>query len=281
MPLAPPNVTFDVYRQYAPATPYTPPGVAAICAGQGHLRQHVRNGRFGYAPAWVGGGAQKVYWTTILDVAAGTDIESAWNSQQNAFNEANGDTIFVHDYPIAGTCTAFVAVMVQLRGAGGPNPYLRVYMDRAQPNCGTACPTCVVGQGKKPRVPPGTFGPPFCCPAGQLAPLTMTARITGGTSCLVGAVFTMTFNPSVLLIGPGYDGLVPDSFIPICGSNAGAGFFLICTVPNGWGLLQSCGVNLNSIGGFQFGACDPFFMTFATTNNDCYGGSFTITFSEP
>jgi hypothetical protein len=133
MALPPPNVTFDVYTGFNPANPYAPPDVPArLCDQQGFLRQHVRNGRFGFV-----GYGQPLHWTTLLLLPLGTDIRDGWDGNTNIYREANGDTILMHDYPVPGTCSAFVVVFVQNRGGA-----LRCYLDRAQPNYREPCPPC-------------------------------------------------------------------------------------------------------------------------------------------
>jgi hypothetical protein len=266
-----PNVIFDVYRGYNPANPYAPPSLPAALAGRGgRLRQHVRNGRFGYTPA----GARPIHWTTVLDVAVGTDVRSAYNAQLNVFNEVAGDTVMVYDYPVPGTCCAFCVVMVQLRSAGTPSAYLRCYLDRARPLYAVTCPD-PNSTGNRVNI--------TCCPAGQTAPLQVVARISntsGGSQCLQGAQFTLDYLANVDGQGnPGYLGEAPTQNCP---DNAGAGFLLVCGAATGeWGCLQVCGVNLNAIGVNQLGPpCDPLAMTFTTANNGCYGGSLTITFTE-
>jgi hypothetical protein len=266
-----PNVTFDVYRGYNPADPYVPPNLpAALAAQRGRLRQHVRNGRFGYTPA----GAEPIHWTTVLDVAVGTDVRSAYNAQLNSFNAAAGDTVMVHDYPVPGTCCALCVVMVQLRGAGTTGAYLRCYLDRARPSYTVACPD-PTSTGTRANIP--------CCPQGQTGPAVVVARIsntTGGSQCLQGAQFTLQFFGDADGNGnPGYSGNAPTANCP---TPDGQAFLLVCSAGFGfWECLQSCGVNWNSIGGNLVNVpCEPLAMTFTTTNNGCYGGGLTITFTE-
>jgi hypothetical protein len=176
------NVVCDVYRGFNPQDPYAPPNTPAAVIGlQGFLRHHLRNGRFGYVPA----GAQPVYWTHVLAVPVGTDVRSAWNSEQNAFNEAQGDTVLVHDYPAAGTCCAFVCVMVQERSRGQAGPYLRCYLDRARPSYGAACPDPTLG--------PITN---TCCP-GVNFPQTIHATLHNVVGCplLDGVSLALPWNP--------------------------------------------------------------------------------------
>ena len=158
------NVTFDVYRGFNAADPYTPPNrPAALRAVLGYLQHHVRNGRFGFV---VSGGVA-VHWTGVLLVPVGTDVRSAYSSELNAFTEANGDTVMVADYPVPGTCCAFVAVMVQRRGRGTPGDHLRVYLDRAAPRYGRPCPDPSAG---------GTTGGCGQCAA---APLNWSLTVSG------------------------------------------------------------------------------------------------------
>jgi hypothetical protein len=133
MALSPPNVTFDVYTGFNPANPYAPPTMPARrCDQQGFLRQHVRNGRFGFV-----GYGQPLHWTTLLLLPLGSDVRDGWDGNANVYREANGDTILMHDYPVPGTCSAFVVAFVQNRGGA-----LRCYLDRAQPSYGVPCPPC-------------------------------------------------------------------------------------------------------------------------------------------
>jgi hypothetical protein len=137
--LTPTNCSFDVYRGYAPATPYVPPNRPAALIGiTGAIKQHVRNGRFGYQIP--GQNNVSLHWTTVLLVRLGRDLRDAYNSELNADTIQNGDTVMVADYPNAGTCCAFVVVMIQRVNRGGSGDYLRLYLDRARPNYGTLCP---------------------------------------------------------------------------------------------------------------------------------------------
>lgn len=137
MALPPPNVTFDVYTGFNPAGPYAPAGPARLCGQQGHLRQHVRNGRFGFV-----GYGRPLHWTTLLLLPQGTDVRNGWDGNAGVYREAGGDTVLVHDYPVPGTCSAFVVVFVQNRGGA-----LRCYLDRARPSYATPCPSCSGGGG--------------------------------------------------------------------------------------------------------------------------------------
>jgi hypothetical protein len=158
------NVTFDVYRGFNAANPYSPPNrPAALKAVSGYLQHHVRNGRFGYVPS----GDVAVHWTNVLLVPVGTDVRSAYNAELNAFAEAGGDTIMVADYPVPGTCCAFVAVMVQRRGRGTPGDHLRVYLDRAAPQYGQACPD------------PNATGTTSGCSLCAAAPLNWSLTVSG------------------------------------------------------------------------------------------------------
>jgi hypothetical protein len=293
-------VTFDVYRGYNPPDPYAPPNRPAALVNQlGLLRPHVRNGRFGFTPA----ASQPLHWTTVLDVKPAVDLRSGWNSELQTFNESQGDTVMVYDYPVPGTCCAFCVVLVQLRSAGTPRAYLRAYLDRARPLYGTPCSG--LGQARPPRrrlrtaarlwlpparrrptappvPPPGTARVSIpCCPGGQTAPATIVARISGssgGSTCLEGVQFNLAYSSNVDGFGhPGYQGIAPTGHCP---TGSGAVFQLIC---NGsfWSCREQCGVNWNTIGANLVGPpCNPFAMTFTTAANGCYGGGFTIAFSE-
>jgi hypothetical protein len=147
----------------------------------GILKNHMRNGRFGY----VLGGNVAVWWTNVLLLPVGTDVRSAYNSELNTFSEAGGDTVMVPDYPVPGTCTAFVCVMVQRVSRGSAKDYLRCYLDRAQPSYGSACPDPTLGTQQT-----------NCCP-GVGIPNTLHATLSGGSggcTCLNGTSFALTWN---------------------------------------------------------------------------------------
>jgi hypothetical protein len=167
------NCTFDVYRGYSPATPCSPPNQpAAVVAAQGVLRQHVRNGRYGFTPA----GTQPLHWTTLLLCDAALDVRDGWNAELNTFVETDADTVMVHDYPIDGVQTPFCVVAVQLWGRTS-GKYLRVYLDRAQPCRGVVNP---------------------CCGSVSI-PTTLHATFTSGTgtcSCLNGISVALTHQPN-------------------------------------------------------------------------------------
>jgi hypothetical protein len=132
------NCAFDVYRGFNAKDPYAPPNrPAALVDVPGNLRQHVRNGRFGVylAP----NDSEPLCWTTILNMPTGTDLRDQYNSQLVAPVISAGDTVMMTDYPIDGTCCAFLVVFVQERSRGTANSYLRVYLDRCQPTYGTVC----------------------------------------------------------------------------------------------------------------------------------------------
>jgi len=119
----------------------------------GHLKHHVRHGRFGSAAA--------LRWTTVLYLPPGTDIRSAYNSQLNGWPAANSDTVVLADYPQPGWCTAFLVVLVQRINRGTPVECLRVYLDRMRPRQGP----CQIG----------------CCP--QPLPTTLHALIPSPSGC--------------------------------------------------------------------------------------------------
>lgn len=244
--LAPTNVSADVYRGYNPANPYSPPTQPAVLTGvAGILKNHMRNGRFGY----VLGGNVAVWWTNVLLVALGTDIRSAYDSELNAYAEANGDTIMVADYPTPGTCTAFVCVMVQRVSRGTGGDYLRCYLDRARPLYGNGCPG---GQATA------------CCP-GVTVPNTLHATLSGGSggcTCLNGLSIPLTWN------GSGWAGTY---------SGCGTGPYplnLACLGGN-WAITSSgCiqGKPATSV------SCSPLSLGFAGCN--CFGcctGTVTVT----
>ena len=133
------NVIYDLYRGFNPNNPYAPPGgITVACELNGELVHHVRHGRFGTG--------KYLHWTNVLMVPEETDIRSGYNSQLNAFNAGNADTVIVHDYPIPGWHSAFLVVDVQVMSRGLTGVYRRCYLDRARPKKGPA-PFCQVGVG--------------------------------------------------------------------------------------------------------------------------------------
>ncbi len=198
------NCTFDVYRGFNPANPYMPPNTpGAFCGLAGIVKQHVRNGRFGYF-----GGVQAnapVHWTTVLLVPTPSDIRDAYDTQINADTIDAGDTIMMHDYPTTGTCCAFVVVAVQRVDRGGPGDYLRVYMDRARPDYGNDCPNCEASvveccSGTLPSTlhatlvtSPGAEATDCTCfPASQTIPITWNGRAWVGTAPFGTCAWSMT-----------------------------------------------------------------------------------------
>jgi hypothetical protein len=159
-----------------------------------HLRHHVRNGRFGYFAGGAAAGADApLRWTIGLLVNLGSDLRDAYDGQLIADAIANGDTVMVADYPVLGTCCAFVVVLVQRRGRGTPGDHLRVYLDRARPSYGAACPDPTVSGVTVP-----------CC--ANAIPTTLFATfqgVFGGCVCCNGFSVTLTWTPgmSVPLVG--------------------------------------------------------------------------------
>ncbi|OAI46877.1 hypothetical protein AYO44_10500 [Planctomycetaceae bacterium SCGC AG-212-F19] len=163
----PVNAAVDIYRGFSATSPYPPVSANPAVQGVGgHLRHHVRNGRFG--------SAQGLKWTHVLSLPDGIDVRSAYNSQLNTWQPANADTILLPDYPIPGWCTAFLVVLVQ-RIRGGAVSYQRAYLDRMQPRQGS-CKTT------------------GCCP--DPLPSTIHATVPAGTGCpcLDGTVVPLVFS---------------------------------------------------------------------------------------
>jgi hypothetical protein len=134
----PTNCTCDVYRGYSPIHPWDPPQRPAVLKGvPGHLRHQVRRGRFGYFGGQ--GALAPLHWTNVLLLGLGKDVRDAYQSELVANTLSNGDTLLIADYPTAGTCTAFLVVLVQRRDRGLPSDHLRVLLDRARPTYGQAC----------------------------------------------------------------------------------------------------------------------------------------------
>jgi hypothetical protein len=207
--LAPTNCTFDVYRGFSPANPYAPPVIpGAYCGLTGIVKQHVRNGRFG----WFGGVQANalLHWTTVLLVPITDDIRDAYATQLSADPIAAGDTVMMHDYPFAPTCTAFVVVAVQRVDRSGPGDYLRVYLDRARPSYGGACPDCTAS-GYQCEPCPGITLPSTlyatltvslgafatdceCFPTSQTIPVTFNGGYWTGTASFGSCDWTITVN---------------------------------------------------------------------------------------
>jgi len=167
--LLPINVTLAIYRGFNAASPYPSEGTSpAVAAVRGHIRHHVRHGRFGSAAG--------LHWTHVLHLPAGTDIRSAYDTQLTAPTPAQADTVVVPDYPAPGWCTAFVVVLVQRVQRGRGDASLRVYVDRLQPRAG-GC----------------TVPVPGCCPD---LPATLHATIPPGSGCpcLDGTDVELTFD---------------------------------------------------------------------------------------
>ena len=166
--LLPVNAVVDVYRGFNAANPYPGSGsTPAVEEARGHLKQHVRHGRFGSA---VG-----LKWTTVLYLPPGIDVRSAYDSQLNAWTPANADTVVLADYPIPGWCTAFLVVLVQRLRRGTSAECLRVCLDRLQPRQGG----CV------------RLG---CCPDGLPATLYATIPIGTGCPCLDGTAIPLVYD---------------------------------------------------------------------------------------
>jgi hypothetical protein len=248
MPLAiATNCTFDVYRGYSPATPCTPPTQpAAIVGAKGVIRQHVRNGRFGFVPA----GARPMHWTTLLLCDAIYDLRDAWNSELNTFSEQSADTVMVYDYPIAGVKAPFCVGSVQLKGRK-IGKYLRCYLDRAQPCYGVLNTCC--GNIQVPTTLHATF-----------------SNGTGTCGCLNGVTAVLTHQPNGFWAGrfAGCGRPRSDIAMECIGSN----FIFQLTNPN----LNAC----LSDPGVLTGTCSPFAWTGTVTVlpiSPCCAGTTTVT----
>jgi hypothetical protein len=125
----PVNVMVDIYRAFSVGRPL-PTGRPDVAAVPGHLRHHVKNGRFGYG--------QSVFWTHLLYLPVGTDVRSGYSSNLGVIDLGKADTIVVHDYPIDRATTVFLVVMVQRASRGTGGDVLKVYLDRA----GQSAPCC-------------------------------------------------------------------------------------------------------------------------------------------
>jgi hypothetical protein len=161
----PNNVTFDIYRGFAVSSPI-PPGDPDVPGVQGHIRHHVKNGKFGYRNI--------IFWTNVLHVALGTDIRSGYNSQLNTIDPQKSDTVVIKDFPIQGKTTAFQVVMVTRSGRGSDLDHLKVYLDKAGIPSGPQCCLATV---------PDTLN------------VTFTAPPTDTCNCFNGLAFQIFRNP--------------------------------------------------------------------------------------
>lgn len=245
------NCTFDVYRGFNPANPYAPPNrPAALTAKAGVLRQHVRNGRFGWQIAGTNPPNVALHWTTIVEVPIETDIRGAYDAELNAFPEADGDTVMMADYPRVGCCTAFAVVLVQRRNRGGPMDRLRIYLDRAQPLYGQGCPDPTEDN---------------CCGLGD-GTLHATIADFGGCGCMAGSW--------PLIGGPGGGWIDANNLA--CGGNH---LSMNLTCDNGWSFTFACSGEIiyNAVSP-QSVHCEPFQLVFAQTSVAlCCSGSISVT----
>jgi hypothetical protein len=173
--ILPINTTADVYRGFTATAPYpdgsVPPAVSGI---GGHLKHHVRHGRFG--------SALDLHWTHAFYLPLNTDVRCGYNSQLNAWAPANADTLVVADYPIPGWCTAFLVVLVQKAKRNTPHECIVAYLDRMQPVQGS----CI-------QVPAGVAV--ACCPSVTI-PFTLHATVgTCDSSCYTPQTVTLTYDP--------------------------------------------------------------------------------------
>jgi hypothetical protein len=236
-----PNCTVDVYRGFNAANPYQPPNpVVALKGAPGFLAHHVRNGKFGYFPAWA---KEPIYWSNILEVQVETDIRDGYNSKLNTYVPTNGDTLFVADYPYPGCCCAFLCVLVQRRGRGTPSDHLRCYLDRVRPVYDSPCPT------------PATS----CCGiTGSTTPiLHVTFTDQGGCSCLAGSYAIGWNSISQAWLG---------DIITSCGGNT-LGLTLTCS-NNVWALTASCSQDSFYQGTAPSSVvCSPLTLTFPVSSS--------------
>lgn len=248
------NCTFDVYRGYNPANPYSPPTRPAALTGMtGVLRHHVRNGRFGWQIPGANPPNVALHWTNTLEVPLGTDIRGAYNAELNTFPEANGDTVMIADYPRPGCCTAFAVVMVQRRNRGDSMDHLRIYLDRARPLYGQGCPDPTEDN---------------CC---GLSDGTLYATITdlGGCGCMAGS----------WPIDGGPSGGWSDRANFACGGNRLA---MALTCGSEWVFTFACsGEAIYDAAIPQSVNCDPFQLVFAAVPVTlCCSGSITVTITQ-
>jgi hypothetical protein len=116
------NVTFNLYRGSSSTTPYS--FGAVVGTYQGYLKPEASSGRFG--------SAQWLKWTHELWLAPTVDIRDAYNSQLDpARDNTRGDTVVVTGSE--GHLTAYYVVFVEQVARGTVAAYLRVYLDRFQP----------------------------------------------------------------------------------------------------------------------------------------------------
>lgn len=88
-----PNVLVDIYRGFNANSPY-PSAQARRAAANvpGHLKHHLKNGRFGYH-------AGGLHWTHVLYLDPSADVRSAYNGLLNLTDPTRADTILVGGYP--------------------------------------------------------------------------------------------------------------------------------------------------------------------------------------
>jgi hypothetical protein len=173
--ILPVNATVDIYRGFNVNQPYPVTGGAGPAVSQigGHLKHHVRHGRFG--------SALTLHWTHAFYLPRGSDVRSAYNSQLNTWTPANADTVILADYPIPGWCTAFLVVLVQEAKRGTPGECVVAYLDRMQPV-----------QGSCLQPPSGVTNP--CCPSVSI-PLTLYATLgTCDDTCYTPQTVTLTYS---------------------------------------------------------------------------------------
>jgi hypothetical protein len=141
----PPNITVQIFRGFDPGSPYPDPGRAPDVPNvRGFLNGALELGRFGYQTKYL-------YYTHTLWLPAGTDIRSAYDTQNDpSRNNPAADTVIIPDWPLPGQCTALNVVMVQRDRAQN---FLRVYLDKIRTkigkcNIGSPCGGC---QGLTPH----------------------------------------------------------------------------------------------------------------------------------
>lgn len=238
--LLPTNVRVDIYRTFSAPSPYPAAASTPVGALQvpGHLKHNVRLGRFG--------AGQYLHWTHVLYLPPGTDVRSAYSSQLNGWPAAQADTILVQDYPAAGWCTAFLAVLEQRVNRGTRGDCLRVYLDRVQPRLGP----CQSGL----TLP--------CCPTPLPATVHATMQNVSGCPCIDGEVVALTYQAV---------------------TNSWSGFKDVCSGPHRITLGYSCGISdcttatlTGSFDGYNFPSavvdpgctCSPLNMVFSSITFD-------------
>jgi len=123
-----PNVTFDLYPGFSPASPLPQSNITPLVTrARGMLVTMMELGRFGYQ-------AQGLYFTNCLFVNPPPAGQDPYAGQLTPVASPSGQaTVVILDYPIPGKCCAFRVVMIQRVNRAIPQDHYRIYLDRALP----------------------------------------------------------------------------------------------------------------------------------------------------